>query len=83
MILFYILKAFNALVFGLISIIPTFETPVWLATQLPDILFRVASFNLYLPIYETVTAVLFLIGFTLSYKLIKVILNAVHIDLNV
>lgn len=82
MIVYLILKGFNAILFALISIIPVFETPVWVATQLPDVLFRVASFNWYLPVYETVAIVLGLIGFTLSFKIVKIVLNAVHIDLN-
>lgn len=82
MIVYLIVKGFNAILFALISIIPVFETPVWVATQLPDVLFRVASFNWYLPVYETVGIVLGLIAFTLTFKIVKVALNIVHIDLN-
>lgn len=82
MIIYLLVKGFYAIAFAVISIIPTFETPAWLVTQLPDVLTRVASFNWYLPVYETVTVVLFLIGFTLTYKILKVVLNFVNIDLN-
>lgn len=82
MILYSIMKLFDSLAFFLINLVPAFVTPTWITTQLPDILTRIASFNYYLPIAETVGVVVFLITFTLSYKLIKVVLNFVHIDLN-
>lgn len=82
MIIFLLMQGLDALAYAIISIIPTFETPAWFATQLPDVLYRVASFNWYLPVYETVGVVLFLIGFTLGYKLVKIVLNVVRIDLN-
>ena len=82
MIVYLLLKGFNAVVFAVVSIIPSFETPVWFATQLPDVLFRIASFNWYLPVYETVGVVLTLLVFTFAYKLLKIALNFVNIDLN-
>jgi hypothetical protein len=53
MIIYLLIKAFDSLLFAIISLIPSFETPVWVVTQLPDVLFRIASFNWYLPVYET------------------------------
>lgn len=82
MIVYLLCKGFLSLTFALVSIIPIFETPIWFSTQLPDVLYRIASFNWYLPVYETVSVVIFLISFTLAYKVLKVILNFVHIDLN-
>lgn len=82
MIVYLLIKGFDAIVFAVISIIPTFETPAWFATQLPDVLFRIASFNWYLPVYETVGVVIGLITFTLGYKIVKIALNFVRIDLN-
>lgn len=82
MIIYLLLKGFDMLIYGIISLIPTFETPAWVATQLPDVLTRVASFNWYLPISETVTIILGLIAFTLAYKIFKVVLNMANIDLN-
>ena len=82
MIVYLIAKGGDAILFVLISIIPVFETPVWFATQLPDVLFRIASFNWYLPVYETVGNVIVLIGFTLVFKIVKIVLNVVRIDLN-
>jgi len=82
MVIYLLLKGFDALTFAFISIIPTFETPVWFATQLPDVLFRIASFNWYLPVYETVNIVLSLIGITLAWKVVKVVVSFVNIDLS-
>ena len=82
MIIYLLIKGFDVVLYGLVALIPTFETPAWFVTQLPDVLYRVASFNWYLPVYETVAVVLGLIGFTLSYKILKIVLNFVRIDLN-
>lgn len=82
MIIYLLIKGFDAILFALISIIPVFETPAWIVTSLPDVLTRIASFNYYLPIFESVTVILFLIGFTLAYKLAKIVLNVFHVDLN-
>ena len=82
MIIYLLIKGFDAVIFALLSIIPVFETPAWVATQLPDVLTRVASFIWYLPVYESIGIVLGLIGFTLAYKILKIMLNFVNIDLN-
>ena len=82
MIIYGLLKGFDTILYALIAMIPFFEVPVWFSTQLPDILFRIASFNWYLPVYETVSIVLGLISFTFTFKLLKIVLNIVHIDLN-
>lgn len=82
MIVYLLVKAFNSILFAIISIIPVFETPAWVTTQLPDVLFRIASFNWYLPVYETVAIVIGLILLTLNYKIVKVVLRFFNIDLN-
>ncbi len=82
MIIYLLFKLFHTLESALFSIIPTFEAPAWIANNLPEMLTRVASFNYYLPITEAVTVVLFLIGFVLSWKIVKIVLGVVNIDLN-
>ena len=82
MIVYLLLKGFDALLFILVSLIPVLETPAWVSTQLPDVLFRIASFNWYLPVYETVGIVIGLIILTLNYKIFKVIFGFFNIDLN-
>lgn len=82
MIIYLLLLGFVSILSFLINLIPSFSTPAWFTTQLPDVLMRIASFNYYLPVFETVGVVIFLITFTLSWKMIKVVLNIAHIDLN-
>lgn len=82
MIVYLLFKLFHTLESALFSIIPTFETPAWLINNLPEILTRVASFNYYLPIFESVTVVIFIIGFVLAWKIVKIVLGAINIDLN-
>lgn len=82
MVVYLLLKGLDFLAFGALSLIPTFETPSWFVTQLPDVLTRVASFNYYLPVFESVGIVIGLISFTLAYKILKITLNFVNIDLN-
>ena len=82
MIVYLLLQGLNFLADLLVSVIPVFETPAWVVTQLPDVLTRVASFNHYLPVYESIGIVIGLIVFTLSYKVVKIGLNTIHINLN-
>lgn len=82
MIFYLILKALQVFEVGLLSFIPSVETPLWLSNNLPEILTRVASFNYYLPIYETVGVIIFIITFVLGYKIAKILLNVFNIDLN-
>lgn len=82
MIVYLLLNLFDSLVFFVFSLIPVFETPAWLVTNLPEILTTIFSFNLYLPIAECAIAVGFCVIFTLNYKIIKVLLKFVNIDLN-
>jgi len=82
MILYLILKALQVFEVGLLSIVPSVDTPLWLANNLPEILIRVASFNYYLPVSETVGVVIFIITFVLGYKIAKILLNVFNIDLN-
>ena len=68
MIIYLLLQGFDSILYFIVSLFPTFETPVWMATQLPEILRRIMSFNYYLPLYETITVVTFLLSTTLIYK---------------
>lgn len=81
MILYWILSLFQTLKFSLVSIIPTIETPVWLAAHLPDILLKIVAFNYYLPVFDAFTVALFCIGITFTWKFIKIGLS-VFIDMN-
>lgn len=82
MILYLIIKLFLALEFSFCALLPTIETPAWLANNLPEVLMRVASFNYYLPVFESVMVVSFLITFVLAWKIAKILLGILNIDLN-
>lgn len=71
MIVYLLLQGFDTILFFLVSLLPTLETPVWLATSLPQMLRTVMGFNLYLPVYEAVVAVIFCIGLTLIYRIVS------------
>lgn len=82
MVVYLLLLLFDTLVSFVFTLIPVVETPVWLVTNLPKILTTIYSFNLYLPVAEAVVAVSFCVLFTLQYKVVKVVLNKVGINLN-
>lgn len=71
MIVYLLLQGFDTILFFLVSLLPTLETPVWLATSLPQMLRTIMGFNLYLPVYEAVVAVIFCIGLTLIYRIVS------------
>jgi hypothetical protein len=81
MIVYLLLKLFDTLVTFVFGLVPVFETPAWLVTNLPDIFTMIFSFNQYLPIYETVVAVVFLIGFHIQYKILNIVLNKVGVSI--
>lgn len=82
MILYLILSGFDLVVSFVVNLIPIFKTPDWITNNLSKILSTVYSFNEYLPISECFTVVLFLLSFTLSYKILKIILNKVGVNMN-
>lgn len=67
----------DALKFAFFSAIPTFETPLWLAQNFPEIMKKIVAFNYYLPILDTLTVILVLISITLLWKVAKVLLSVV------
>ena len=71
MIVYLLLQGFDTILFFLVSLLPTLETPAWLATSLPQMLRTIMGFNLYLPVYEAVVAVIFCIGLTLIYRIVS------------
>ena len=81
MITFYLLELFTTWQHRFFSVLFVPSLPDWVYSSLPSIFQTVASFNHYLPISETVTVIVSILGFTLAFKLIKVILS-VFIDLN-
>lgn len=82
MIIYLISIGFNLILTGIVSLVPVFETPAWIVTNLDSIFETIFGFNNYLPITETFTVVIFLLGFTLQYKIWKIILNKVGVNMN-
>ena len=82
MVVYLLLNLFDTLISFVFSLIPVIETPAWLVTNLPQILTTIFSFNLYLPVAEAVVVVCFLVLFTLQYKVIKIVLNKLGINMN-
>ncbi len=80
MIIYLLMTMFDSLHFALLSLIPTIETPVWITANLPGIMTKIAGFNYYLPVSEAVIVVVGLLGITLTWYIIKVVLS-LFIDL--
>ena len=81
MILYWLFNALITLVNFAFSLIPVFETPAWLVSNLPQIFSMIFGFNKYLPVVEAVKVVWYLILFTMNYKIAKIILNRAGIDI--
>lgn len=73
MIVYCLLQAFDTIVFFVISLFPTLETPVYIANALPQILRTVMGFNLYFPIYEAIIGVILCISFTFGFKCFSIV----------
>lgn len=82
MILYLILVALDGILTFVVSLIPIFSTPSWIVTNLPEIFKTIIGFNNYLPVLETFTVVIFLLAFTLQYKVWKVVLSKAGVDMN-
>ena len=82
MIVYWLLELFSSLKFAFFAAIPTIETPAWIATRLPEILRKIAGFNYYLPVLDCFLVVIGCLGITLAWKVAKVMLGIVQIDLN-
>lgn len=72
----------DSLQYAFFASIPTFETPVWIVENLPTIISKIVSFNYYLPVSEALIVVISMISITFSWKIIKVVLGLVGINLN-
>ncbi len=82
MIIYLLLSGFDVVLNFVLSIIPTFQTPIWFAENIGSIIEQIVGFNYYLPIVETLGVVLFLVGFTLNYKILKIVLERAGVNLN-
>ncbi len=81
MIIYWILQFFDTIITFVFSIVPVIETPAWLVSNLPKIFTTAFGFNQYLPLTEAFAVAVFLISFTMQYKIFKILLNKFGIDL--
>lgn len=80
MIVYLLCEAFFTIIFFLLSLFPTLETPTYIASSFPQILRTVMGFNLYLPVYEAIVVVLLCIGATVGFRVFSVILSKAGIS---
>lgn len=73
MVIYLLLQGLDSILFFVVSMLPTLETPAYLATSLPQILRTVMGFNLYLPVYEGFICVLLCIGLTLAFRAFSIV----------
>ena len=82
MVIYLLLLAFDLVLNFVIGLVPTFETPSWIASNLDNIFGTIYGFNQYLPITEVFVVVVFLIGFILQYKILKIVLEKAGVNMN-
>ena len=80
MIVYLLLQGLDTVLFFVVSLLPTLETPLWLATSLPQILRTVMGFNLYLPVYEAILAIIVCITFTASVRVFSIVASKIGLS---
>ena len=73
MIIYLLLQGLDSILFFVVSMLPTLETPAYIATSLPQILRTIMGFNLYLPVYEGFICVLLCITLTLAFRAFSIV----------
>lgn len=81
MIFHYILSFFDNIKLGFANWIPSFGMPGFWSENVPIIIDKIMSFNDYLPIVECFQTIIFLLATTLTWKLAKIVLGIVNINL--
>lgn len=82
MILTAILSLIWALLKFLVNLLPVIGMPVFLQGSLVPALNMAVAFNNYLPVSELFSVVVFLLGFKLTWKILAIVLNIAHININ-
>lgn len=81
MIVYLLLQGFDSLLFFVVSMIPTIETPLWLATTMPQILRVIYGFNIYLPVAESFQAIFLCISATLVMRVFGIVSSKVGLNI--
>lgn len=81
MISHYILNFMDSIKLSFINWVPSFGLPGFWSENVPQIIDKIMSFNDYLPIIECIQTIIFCIATTLAWKLAKIVLGIVNINL--
>ncbi len=83
MVIYLLMNALDFILNLVINLMPIFSLPISLTSGLAKAIEIVVSFNYYLPISDVFIVIGFCIGFAVQFKIIKIILNKVGIDLSI
>ena len=82
MIIYGLVNMFYWILIFIINLIPVFSFPVSFVSALTVALETIVKFNYYLPISDVFICLGFILIFYLQFKIIKIILKFLGIDLN-
>ena len=80
MVLYLLLQGLDTILFFVVSLFPSLETPSYIATSLPQILRTVMGFNLYLPVYEAILVVILCLTFTIGFRGFSIIASKIGLS---
>ncbi len=81
MIFHFVLSFIDIIKMAFIDWIPVVDNPTFFAEELPAIMDKIMLFNDYLPIVECTEVISYLLLTTLGWKLIKIVVGIVNINL--
>lgn len=80
MIIYLLIQGFISILFSIVATFPTIETPLWLATTIPQILRVIYGFNIYLPVSESFIAIFMCITATLLMRVFSIVASVIHLN---
>ncbi len=81
MIIYLLLQGLDTVLFFVVSLFPTLETPAYIMNAMPQILRTIMGFNLYLPVYEGVISVILCITFTFGFNIFSIIASKIGLSI--
>lgn len=81
MIFHYFLSFTDSVKMAFVNWVPSFGMPGFWSENVPPIIDKIMSFNDYVPIVECIQTVVFCLSATLVWKIAKVVLGIVNINL--
>ena len=81
MILDYFLGITDSIKLAFANSIPFFGLPGFWSSYIPELIQKIMDYNDYLPIMEAIVTVIFCLTFTLSWKIVKIVLGVVQVNL--